>query len=254
VRIHDGDSDAVSIGMGTFNSRSAVTGGSATVLAVEKIIEAGKPVAASILEAATADIEFDEARYRIAGTDRTVTLEQVVEKAAGLSAVAQFAPPSPTFPNGTHLCEVEIDPETGTAVIARYTTVDDVGTVLNPLLLEGQIQGGVVQGIGQAILEAIRFDPHSGQMLTGSFLDYAMPRADDVCTIATGSFAVPTKLNPLGVKGAGEAGTVGALPAVMCAVADALARYGASDVGAPATPERLWRALSDAENAGGVEK
>jgi len=254
VRIHDGDSDAVTTGVGTFNSRSAVTGGSAAILAVEKIIDAGKPMAASLLEAAIADIEFDGGRYRIAGTDRVVTLGQVVEAASGLSAEALFTPSSPTFPNGTHLCEVEIDPRSGLVAIVRYATVDDVGMVLNPLLLEGQIQGGVVQGIGQAVLEAVRFDPHSGQILTGSFLDYALPRADDVCAIATGSNAVPTALNPLGVKGAGEAGTVGALPTVMCAVSDALARVGARDVDMPATPERLWRALSEAENAGGVER
>ncbi|MDA1323224.1 MAG: xanthine dehydrogenase family protein molybdopterin-binding subunit [Proteobacteria bacterium] len=253
VRIQDGDSDAVATGMGTFNSRSAVTGGSAAILAVEKIIEAGKIVAASLLEAAVADIEFDAGRFRVAGTDRVVTIEQVVAAASGLSADALFTPSSPTFPNGTHVCEVEIDPETGQVAIARYATVDDVGTVLNPLLLEGQIQGGVVQGIGQAVLEAIRFDPHSGQILTGSFLDYAMPRAEDVCAIKTGSNAVPTALNPLGVKGAGEAGTVGALPAVMCAVSDALARHGARDVDMPATPERIWCALSEAQNAGGVK-
>ena len=254
VRIHDGDSDAVTTGVGTFNSRSAVTGGSAAILAVEKIIEAGKPMAASLLEAAIADIEFEAGGYRIAGTDRVVTLEQVVEAASGLSADALFSPSSPTFPNGTHLCEVEIDPQTGLVAIVRYTTVDDVGTVLNPLLLEGQIQGGVVQGVGQALFEAIRFDPHSGQILTGSFLDYAMPRAADVCAIETGSNAVPTRLNPLGVKGAGEAGTVGALPAVMCAVADALARVGARDVDMPATPERLWRVLSEVEIPGGVAR
>ena len=144
--------------------------------------------------------------------------------------------------------------QTGQVAVVRYATIDDVGTVLNPLLVEGQIQGGVVQGIGQAVLEAIQFDPHSGQILTGSFLDYAMPRADDVCAIETGSNAVPTTLNPLGVKGAGEAGTVGALPAVMCAIADALAGQGARDVDMPATPERLWRALSEAENAGGVDR
>ena len=254
VRIRDGDSDAVATGVGTHNSRSAVTGGSALVRAVEKIIEAGKDVAGSLLEAAIADIEFDAGCYRIAGTDRVLTLDQVVDAASGLSADAIFAPSSPTFPNGTHVCEVEIDPETGQLFVTRYATVDDVGTVLNPLLLEGQIQGGVVQGIGQAILEAIRFDPDSGQMLTGSFLDYAMPRADDVCAIETGSNPVPTTLNPLGVKGAGESGTVGALPAVMCAVSDALARYGVPDVDMPATPERLWRVLSQAKNAHGVEK
>jgi carbon-monoxide dehydrogenase large subunit len=197
--------------------------------------------------------QFDAGRYRIVGTDRAITLGQVVDAASGLSADATFTPLSPTFPNGTHVCEVEIDPQTGQLAIARYATVDDVGMVLNPLLLEGQIQGGVVQGIGQAVLETIRFDPHSGQMLTGSFLDYAMPRADDVCAIKTGSNAVPTSHNPLGVKGAGEAGTVGALPAVMCAVSDALARHGARDVDMPATPERIWCALSEAQNAGGIK-
>lgn len=253
VIIHDGDSDAVAIGVGTFNSRSAVTGGSAITQAVDKIIEAGKPIAASLLETATADMEFDMGVYRIAGTDRKVTLEVVVEKQSGLSADDLFTPSSPTFPNGTHICEVEIDSETGQIEVSRYATIDDVGSVLNPLLLEGQIQGGVVQGIGQALLEAIRFDPASGQMLTGSFLDYAMPRANDVCDIVTGSNPVPTALNPLGVKGAGEAGTVGALPAVMCAVADALASHGARGVDMPATPERLWRVLNEGENAGGVE-
>ena len=254
VEFHDGDSDAVTTGVGTFNSRSAVAGGSAVTRAVDRVIEAGKDVASTLLEAAVADIDFDSGQYRIAGTDRTVTLEQVVAAAEGLSGDALFTPSSPTFPNGTHICEVEIDPQTGRIAIVRYATVDDVGTVLNPLLLEGQVQGGVVQGIGQALLEAIRFDPVSGQLLTGSFLDYALPRADDVCAIVTGSNPVPTALNPLGVKGAGEAGTVGALPAVMCAVADALAREGARDVDMPATPERLWRALSETENAGGVEE
>lgn len=253
VRIQDGDSDGVALGVGTFNSRSAVIGGSAVGQAVEKVIEEGKHVAATLLEAALADMEFDGGVYRIMGTDRTVTLEQVVKTAGGLSAAASFTTSSPTFPNGTHICEVEIEPETGRVAVTRYATVDDVGTVLNPLLLEGQIQGGVVQGIGQALLEAIRFDPDSGQILTGSFLDYALPRADDVCAINTGSNAVPTSLNPLGVKGAGEAGTVGALPAVMCAVADALADKGAADVDMPATPERLWRVLSDTKIEEGTE-
>ncbi|MBT5049084.1 MAG: xanthine dehydrogenase family protein [Rhodospirillaceae bacterium] len=244
MRIRGGDSDAVVSGAGTFNSRSAVAGGSAAVLAAEKIIEAGKPTAASLLEAAIADIEFDRGRYVIAGTDRSVTLDAVVTEASGLSAEAMFIPDSPTFPNGTHICEIEIDPETGRVALQRYTTVDDVGNVLNPLLLEGQIQGGVVQGMGQALLEAIRFDPETGQTVTGSFMDYAMPRADDVCAIETQSCPVPTALNPLGVKGAGEAGTVGAVPAVMCAVADALAALGADDLDMPATPETIWRALS----------
>jgi carbon-monoxide dehydrogenase large subunit len=254
VRIQDGDSDAVATGVGTFNSRSIVTGGSAITQTVEKIIEAGKPIAATLLEAAIGDLEFDLGEFRIAGTDRSVTLEQVVDAAAGLSADSVFVPASPTFPNGTHVCEVEIDPQTGSVTVVRYATIDDVGTVLNPLLLEGQIQGGVVQGIGQALLESIQFDSQSGQILTGSFLDYAMPRADDVCAIETGSNPVPTSLNPLGVKGAGEAGTVGALPAVMCAVSDALARYGAPDIEMPATPERVWRALRESGKVAGVQE
>lgn len=244
TEIRYGDSDAVAKGVGTFNSRSAVMGGSAAFLAVEKVIEAGKPVASSLLEAAAADLDFVDGRYVIAGTDRSVSLEEIVAEASGLSAEAVFMPNSPTFPNGTHICEVEIDPETGRVEIQRYTTVDDVGTVLNPLLLEGQMQGGVVQGMGQAVMEAIRFDPDTGQAITGSFMDYTLPRADDVCAIQTGSNPVPTALNPLGVKGAGEAGTVGAVPAVMNAIADALAAVGVDDMDMPATPERLWRALS----------
>ena len=244
TQVRYGDSDAVATGVGTFNSRSAVLGGSAAVLAVDKVIEAGKPHASSLLEAAVADIEFDQGKYVIAGTDRSVTLEEVVTDASGLSAEAMFVPESPTFPNGTHICEVEIDPETGGVALRRYTTIDDVGTVLNPLLLEGQIQGGVVQGMGQALLEAVRFDSETGQTVTGSFMDYAMPRADDVCDVKTGSSPVPTAFNPLGVKGAGEAGTVGAVPAVMCAIANALSAAGVDDMDMPATPERLWRALS----------
>lgn len=250
TRVHGGDSDAVITGVGTFNSRSAVAGGNAAVLAIDKVIETGKPHAAFLLEAAVEDIVFDAGRYSIAGTDRSVALEDVVEQASGLSAEALFKPTSPTFPNGTHVCEVEIDPETGRVDVLRYATVDDVGTVLNPLLLEGQIQGGVVQGIGQAILEAVHFDSESAQTNTGSFMDYAVPRADDVCAIRTGSSPIPTALNPLGVKGAGEAGTVGAVPAVMCAIANALAENGVDSIEMPATPERLWRALSRAGTIG----
>jgi carbon-monoxide dehydrogenase large subunit len=153
------------------------------------------------------------------------------------------------FPNGVHVCEIEIDPETGEVEIARYSVVDDVGTVMNPLLLEGQIRGGVVQGIGQMLLEDIHFDPESGQLLTGSFMDYAMPRAGDLSPIDCESNAVPTKTNPLGVKGAGEAGNVGAMPAVGNALVDALAQIGVREIGMPATPERLWRAIRDAGTA-----
>jgi carbon-monoxide dehydrogenase large subunit len=252
THIRAGDSDAVIAGVGTFNSRSAVAGGSAAVMAVEKVVEAGRPYASDLLEAAAIDIEFADGRYIVAGTDRSVTFVEVVREASGLSAEAIFMPESPTFPNGTHICEVEIDPDTGQVVVQRYITVDDVGTVLNPLLLEGQIHGGVVQGIGQALWEAVYFDPQTGQAITGSFMDYTMPRADDVCAIETGSNPVPTVLNPLGVKGAGEAGTVGAVPAVMCAVANALAGIGVDDIEMPATPEKIWRALSQARIVQGV--
>jgi carbon-monoxide dehydrogenase large subunit len=160
-----------------------------------------------------------------------------------LMAGAVYTATQMNFPNGVHVCEVEIDPETGETEIARYSVVDDVGTVMNPLLLEGQIRGGVVQGIGQMILEDIHFDPDSGQLLTGSFMDYAMPRAGDLSPIDCESNPVPTKTNPLGVKGAGEAGNVGAMPAVGNALVDALAQIGIREIGMPATPERVWRAI-----------
>jgi carbon-monoxide dehydrogenase large subunit len=164
----------------------------------------------------------------------------------GLVATAVYRAEVENFPNGCHVCEVEIDPETGAVEIVRYSVVDDVGTVLNPLLLHGQIAGGVVQGIGQILCEDIRFDPDSGQLLTASFMDYAMPRADDVAAVAIKSNPVPTKTNPLGVKGAGEAGTVGAMPAVANALVDALSKFGVSHIEMPASPERIWRALRQA--------
>ena len=244
IRVVTGDTDAVPTGGGTFNSRSLVCGGTAVMLAADDLAEAGKDIAAEILEAARTDIEFGEGRYTVAGTDRWASLTDVAAKShEGLGGRARYAPDSATFPNGTHVCEVEIDPETGETAILRYLAVDDVGTAINPLLLDGQIHGGVAQGIGQALLERIVFDADSGQNLTGSFMDYAMPRADDLCFVQTEYNPVPTSLNPLGAKGAGEAGTVGALPAVMCAVADALGTEEAADFDMPATSERIWRAM-----------
>ena len=158
-----------------------------------------------------------------------------------------FVPPAPTFPNGCHVAEVEIDPQTGITTIERYSVVDDVGTVMNPMLLKGQIQGGVVQGIGQVMMEEVVFEPESGQLLSGSFLDYCMPRADDLPSIEVNSNPVPTKINPLGIKGAGEAGCVGALPCLMNAILDALEPLGIHDLAMPATPERVWQAIRDAE-------
>jgi carbon-monoxide dehydrogenase large subunit len=167
----------------------------------------------------------------------------------GLVASSAYSAKDQNFPNGVHVCELEIDPDTGEVDIVNYSVVDDVGTVMNPLLLEGQVSGGIVQGIGQVLMEDIRFDPSSGQLLTGSFMDYAMPRASDVSAIDIDSHPVPTKTNPLGVKGAGEAGSVGALPAVGNALIDALSVLGIDDVPMPATPERLWRAISAAKAA-----
>ena len=261
VRLINGDTDLVFHGRGTFGSRSASVGGAAFLGAAQKVIEKGKLIAGHLLEASALDIEFADGRFTVAGTDRSIDLVEVAKASflaprmprdmeLGLSANAVVTPPGPTFPNGFHACEVEIDPDTGIATITRYTVVDDVGRVVNPLLLKGQIHGGIAQGAGQALMENVVYDRDSGQLLTGSFMDYGLPRADDLPSFAVASNEVPTKNNPLGIKGAGEAGTVGALPAVMNAINDALAPLGIRHLDMPATPERLWRAIRDAKQAG----
>ena len=254
IRVEEGDTDGLAIGGGTGGSRSATLGGAAVHLAARKVADKGRAIAAHLLEASEADLTFADGRYAIAGTDRSVSFADVARAAyapqrlapgiePGLDEAAGYVAPVENFPNGCHVCEVEIDPETGAAGIVRYSVVDDVGNVLNPLLLEGQIQGGVAQGVGQALMEDVVFDPGSGQLLSGSFMDYAMPRADDLGAIEVATNPVPTATNPLGVKGAGEAGTVGALPATLAAIQDALAPLGIDEVPMPATPERLWRAI-----------
>jgi carbon-monoxide dehydrogenase large subunit len=260
VRYVQGDTDKVAFGEGTGGSRSATIGGSAFLLATEKIIAKGKRIAAKMLGAATADdVSFADGVFSAPASNRTLTIAEVARASIdprnlpqgmelGLVESAVYSAPIENFPNGTHVCELEIDEETGTVEMLRYTVVDDVGTVLNPLLLEGQIIGGIAQGVGQALLEDIAFDPASGQLLTGSFMDYAMPRADNFCSIRLEGNPVPTKTNPLGVKGAGEAGCVGALPAVANALVDALAALGIRHVAMPATPERLWRAIRAAKD------
>jgi aerobic carbon-monoxide dehydrogenase large subunit len=256
-RYVDGDTAKVPRGMGSFGSRTMVLGGSALWVAADKIIAKGKRIAAHLLEANEADLSFASGRYSIAGTDRGIRLKEVARAAfatgklpqgiePGLDEEGTYIPTQETFPNGCHVCEVEIDPDTGTIELVGYWVVDDVGTEVNPLTLKGQIIGGVVQGVGQILMEKIAYDPESGQLLTASFMDYAMPRADDLCNISVGSHPVPTKLNPLGVKGAGEAGTVGAMPVVMNAIIDALAPLGVRDLDMPATPERVWRAIREA--------
>jgi carbon-monoxide dehydrogenase large subunit len=226
--------------------------------ATNEIIARGKRVAALLLQAKPEAIEFTGGRFVVAGSAQAIDLFEVSaamlrrtdlpEDLRGpLAATVDEVVPEASFPFGSHVCEVEIDPETGAVTLLSYTVVDDVGTVVNPMGLEGQIHGGLVQGVGQALMEQVLYDPRSGQLLTGSFMDYAMPRADNICDIAVASNPVPTKLNPLGVKGAGEAGTVGALPAVMNAVLDALAPLGIDALDMPATPERIWRAIEEAK-------
>jgi len=238
----EGDTDRVATGLGTFGSRSAALGGSALSLAAAQVVVRARELAAERLEAAAADLVFEDGRFRIAGTDRSVSLAEVAG-AARLDERASFAPSQETFPNSCHVCEVEVDPETGQVALAGYAVVDDVGTVLNPLTLKGQVHGGVVQGLAQILLERMAYDPESGQLLTASFMDYAMPRASDLVPLQVASHAVPTTLNPLGVKGAGEAGTVGALAACMNAVLDALVPRGVASLDMPVTPEAVWRAL-----------
>jgi len=260
VRVTCGDTDAVYHGRGTFGSRTMAVGGTAFLEAARKVIERGKEIAAHLLEASALDIEFTDGRFTVAGTDRGIEITELAKTSfllpkmprgmeLGLQGSAVIAPSGASFPNGCHICEVEIDPETGMVRLVAYSVVDDVGRVVNPLLLKGQIHGGIAQGAGQALLERIAFD-EAGQVLSGSFMDYGMPRADDFPSIRIASHDVPCKNNPLGVKGAGEAGTVGALPAVMSAVADALLPLGITDVEMPASPERIWRALQQAPKRG----
>ncbi len=255
----DGDTDRVAFGMGSNGSRSMVTGGSALVLAADKIIDKGKRLAAHMMEAAVADIEFAQGRFAVAGTDRALSLKEVARASfqparlppgmePGLIEHATYAPERATYPNGCHICEVEIEPETGQVELVSYVVVDDVGTVINPLTLHGQIHGGVAQGVGQILMEQVAYERGSGQLLTASFMDYAMPRADTICAIEIASNPVPTKSNPLGAKGAGEAGTVGALPAVMLAIMDALAPLGVAELDMPATSLRVWQAIQAAQS------
>jgi carbon-monoxide dehydrogenase large subunit len=253
IRVLQGDTNAIAFGRGTGGSRSLPVGGAALAHAADKLVAKGRKIAAHLLEAAEADIAFDAGNFTIAGTDRTVTIDAVAKAAfnpaqlpaglePGFAETGHFTPPAPTFPNGCHVCEVEIDPETGEIDIVRYLVVDDFGTVINPLLLRGQVHGGIAQGIGQAMLERVVYDD-SGQLLTGNLTDYAVPHADTLPNLEFSYNVVPCRTNPLGVKGAGEAGAIGAPPAFMNAVLDAVAPLGIDTLDMPLTPERLWRAL-----------
>ena len=249
VKVTSGDTDAIKAGGGTGGSRSLTMAGGAIGVAVKDIVEKGKAIASNELEAAAADIEYADAKFKIAGTDRSIGLFEVariaktqanVEDIEGLAADGEFKNANNTWPNGCHICEVEIDPETGVTDLTRYTIVDDFGTIINPLLVAGQVHGGVVQGLGQAIGEVAVYDNDSGQLVTGSFMDYWMPRADNFPMMTFKTNAVPCKTNPLGVKGCGEAGTVGATPAYVNAVVNALSQFGVTHIDMPLTPLKIW--------------
>jgi aerobic carbon-monoxide dehydrogenase large subunit len=260
IRLLQGDSDELLAGGGTGGSKSIMHSGTAIVEASAKVIEQGKLIASHVLEAATADIEFAQGRFVIAGTDRAIGLMELAEKLrAGLDVPegvpstldvrhVSDGPGASTYPNGCHVCEVELDPDTGVIEVVKYCSVNDFGTVINPLIVEGQLHGGVVQGIGQALMEMTVYDA-DGQFLTGSFLDYALPRASDSPEIAVINHPVPATTNVLGVKGCGEAGCAGSLTSVMNAIADALSEFGIRHLDMPATPYRVWRAIADARAA-----
>jgi carbon-monoxide dehydrogenase large subunit len=256
IHLLQADTDEVAIGRGTYASRSMMIGGSALRAAADEVIERGKRFAAHFMEANAADIAFADGEFTIAGTDRSMPIDQVAqmsfipvgtpsELGVGLQGAGAFNSDMPSFPNGCHICEVEIDPETGEATLDRYTIVDDCGTVINPLLAKGQIMGGVAQGAGQALLEDVVYDRDSGQLLTGSLMDYGIPRADTMPPISIDFSPAPSTTNPLGAKGVGEGGTVASTPTVMNAILDALAPLGVTDVPMPATPERIWRAMRE---------
>ena len=258
IRVLQGDTAAISFGRGTGGSRSLPVGGAALANAADKLIAKGRRIAAHLFEAAEADVEFADGVFSVTGTDRRLAIEEVARAAfdparqapgvePGFDESGHFTPPQPTFPNGCHVCELEIEPETGHIHILRYLVVDDFGTVINPLLLAGQVQGGVAQGVGQAMLERTVFDAETGQLLTGSLTDYCIARAEDLPRIEFAYNVVPCRTNPLGVKGAGEAGAIGAPPALVNAVVDALAELGIDHLDMPLTPERLWQAMRSTE-------
>jgi carbon-monoxide dehydrogenase large subunit len=258
IRIVEGDTAAVPIGTGTFGSRSIAVGGSALNVAGRKIIAKGKRIAAHLLEAAERDIEFADGAFSVAGIDRSVSFGAVAgaayvphnyplaELEPGLDENAFYDPPNFAFSNGAHVCELEVDPETGAVKILGYWAVDDIGTVINPMIVEGQLHGGLAQGIGQALGERAAYE--GGQLLSASFMDYALPRASDLPYFESElDESQPCTHNPLGAKGCGESGTIAAPAAVMAALLDALAPYGVTDLEMPATPQRIWQAIMQAK-------
>ena len=261
VRLVEGDSDEVPAGTPSVASRSIMMAGSATTIACDQAIEKGRRCAGHVLEANSKDIEFTDGNFRVVGTDRTISILELAARmrepeapkdlAGELDNVAKFVSPQMSFPNGCHICEVEIDPETGVIVIVAYTAIDDVGNMLHETIVEGQIHGGVAQGIGQVLGEHVIYGD-DGQLLTASFMDYFMPRAGDLPHMAVHHYAVPCTTNPLGVKGAGESGVAGSLPSAVNAVLDALAGRGVSHLDLPMTPHRVWSALQQVKSVGAI--
>ncbi|WP_067562322.1 xanthine dehydrogenase family protein molybdopterin-binding subunit [Halofilum ochraceum] len=259
VDVVHGDTDRSAFGMGTYGSRSLAVGGSAIVKAMDKIIDKSRKIAAHMLEAAEADIEYDGGTFRVAGTDKSLSMAEVAFSAyvphnypleqlePGLDESAFYDPTNFTYPAGSHICEVEVDADTGRVEIVNFTAVDDFGNVINPMIVEGQVHGGLAQGIGQALLEGAVYDAESGQLITGTYMDYTMPRADDLPSFRVDTCNTPCTHNPLGVKGCGEAGAIGSPPAVIDAIIDALRPLGVTDLEMPATPVRVWQAIQDAQ-------
>jgi carbon-monoxide dehydrogenase large subunit len=255
VDVVHGDTGRIPFGMGTYGSRSLAVGGTAIMKAVDKIVAKGKKIAAHLLEAAESDIEFKDGKFTVAGTDRSKAFGEIALAAyvphnyplatlePGLDETAFYDPTNFTFPAGTHICEVEVDPDTGAVKVVSFSACDDFGNIVNPMIVEGQVHGGVAQGLGQALLEHCVYDRETGQLLSGSLMDYALPRADDVPAFKVGTKVTPCTHNPLGVKGCGEAGAIGAPAAMMNAVMDALAAAGVKHLDMPASPHRVWQAL-----------
>jgi aerobic carbon-monoxide dehydrogenase large subunit len=255
IEIVHGDSAKIPYGMGTYGSRSLAVGGTAIIKAMDKIIAKGKKIAAHLLEAAEADIEFKDGQFSVAGTDRSKSFGEIAltayvphnfpheELEPGLDETAFYDPKNFTFPSGAYVAEVEIDPDTGRLEIVNFNASDDFGRIINPMIVAGQVHGGLAQGIGQALLESCVYDKATGQLLTASYNDYAMPRADDLPSFSLSTHATLCTHNPLGVKGCGEAGAIGAPAAISNAIVDALKSYGVRHVEMPATPEKLWRVI-----------
>lgn len=257
-----GDTDKVQFGMGTYGSRSGAVGMSAIAKALDKIETKAKKIAAHLMEAAVEDIVFENGTFTVQGTDKSLAWAELSlaaytahgfpssEIEPGLKEGAFYDPTNFTFPAGCHICEVEVDPDTGIVKIAKFVAVDDFGTIINPMIVEGQVHGGIAQGIGQALLEHGVYDADSGQLITGSYMDYCMPRADDLPSFSLGFTTTVCPSNPLGMKGCGEAGAIASPPAIINAVTDAL---GIRDIEMPATPARVWTALQSVASRAAAE-